>query len=127
MAKRLWVTPQEVREYSELVDVQSRSDARLAVDITRAEQYVITHTHNNFDEYEEIPLQVKTAVLILAEAYAHNTATIAKEVKSETFDDYSYTAESTSISVDSLDLSALLDEYVISQPNNGVILRMRKI
>lgn len=127
MAKRPWVTPQEVREYSETTDVQNRSDARLAVDITRAEQYVITYAHNDFEEYEVIPLQVKAAVLILAEAYAHNTVTIAKEVKSETFDDYSYTAESTSISVDSLNLSALLDEYVISQPNNGVILRMRKL
>lgn len=127
MAKRPWATPQEVREYSEISDVQSRSDTRLAVDITRAEQYVITHTHNDFKEYEEIPLQVKTAVLILAEAYAHNSAVSAKEVKSETFDDYSYTAESTAISVDSLDLAALLDDYVIAQPNNGVTLRMRKL
>ena len=59
MTARPWVTPQEVREYSELPAVQSRSEARLAVDIARAEQYVITYTHNDFAE-EALPLAVKT-------------------------------------------------------------------
>lgn len=127
MAKRPWVTPQEVRDYSETATVQKRTDARLAVDITRAEQYVITYTHNSFEKEEEIPPSVKTAVLILAEAYAHNAAIAAKEVKSETFDDYSYTSEATAISVEGLDLAALLDDYVIVAPKNGVTLRMRKL
>lgn len=126
MAARPWVTPQEVKDYSEIVAVQKRSDARLTVDITRAEQYVITYTHNSFKD-EEIPTPVKTAVLILAEAYAHNAIVAAKEVKSETFDDYSYTAEATQISVEALDLAALLDDYVIAEPRNGVTLRMRKL
>ena len=127
MAKRPWVTPQEVKEYSEIPAVQKRSDARLVVDITRAEQYVITYTHNSFEGEEEIPTPVKTAVLILAEAYAHNAIIAAKEVKSETFDDYSYTTESSQISVEALDLAALLDDYVIAEPRNGVTLRMRKL
>ena len=71
MADRPWVTPEEVKEYSEIPAVQQRSDARLAVDITRAEQYVITYTHNSFKE-GDLPQAVKTAVLILAEAYGHN-------------------------------------------------------
>lgn len=127
MAARPWVTPQEVKDYSEIAAVQKRSDTRLTVDITRAEQYVITYTHNSFKDEEEIPTPVKTAVLILAEAYAHNAIVAAKEVKSETFDDYSYTTEATQISVEALDLAALLDDYVIAEPRNGVTLRMRKL
>lgn len=127
MAKRPWVTPQEVKDYSEIPAVQQRSDARLIVDIARAEQYVITYTHNSFEDVEEIPQAVKTAVLILAEAYGHNAVVAAREVKSETFDDYSYTAEASQISVEALDLAALLDDYVKAEPRNGVTLRMRKL
>lgn len=127
MAARPWVTPQEVKDYSEIPAVQKRSDARLTVDIARAEQYVITYTHNSFKDEEEIPASVKTAVLLLAEAYGHNAAIAAKEVKSETFDDYSYTAETSQISIEALDLSALLDDYVKTEPRNGVTLRMRKL
>lgn len=127
MAKRPWVTPQEVKDYSEIPAVQQRSDARLTVDIARAEQYVITYTHNSFEGVEEIPQAVKTAVLILAEAYGHNAVVAAREVKSETFDDYSYTAEASQISVEALDLAALLDDYVKAEPRNGVTLRMRKL
>lgn len=127
MAERPWVTPQEVKEYSEIAAVQQRSDARLKVDIARAEQYIITYTHNTFESYEEIPSAVKTAVLILAEAYGHNAVVAAKDVKSETFDDYSYTAEASSISLEDLDLAALLDDYIITEPRNGVTLRMRKL
>ena len=93
MADRPWVMPQEVKEYSEIPAIQQRSDARLTVDIARAEQYVITYTHNSFKDTQVIPPAVKTAVLILAEAYGYNAATAANQVKSETFDDYSYTAE----------------------------------
>ena len=127
MADRPWVTPEEVREYSELPAVQQRSDTRLIVDIARAEQYVITYTHNSFKDAEELPQVVKTSVLILAEAYGHNAAIAAREVKSETFDDYSYTAEAIQISIDGLDLAALLDDYVIAEPRKGVTLRMRKL
>lgn len=127
MAKRPWVTPQGVRDYSEIPSVQKRSDTRLEVDIARAEQYVITYTHNTFEEYRTIPRPVKTAVLILAEAYAHNAVLAAKDVKSETFDDYSYTSETSQISVDGLDLAALLDDFVIAEPRKGITLRMRRL
>lgn len=127
MAERPWITPEEVKEYSETPAVQQRSDTRLAVDIARAEQYVITYTHNAFKDFEEVPGPVKTAVLLLAEAYGHNAVIAAKDVKSETFDDYSYTAETSQISIEALDLSALLDAYVIKEPRNGVTLRMRRL
>ena len=108
MAERPWVTPEEVREYSEIPAVQKRSDTRLKVDIARAEQYVITYTHNTFADVKEVPQSVKTAVLILAEAYGHNAVTAA-------------------ISVEALDIAALLDDFVITEPRNGVTLRMRKL
>lgn len=129
MAKRPWVTPQEVRDYSETPAVQSRSDARLAVDITRAEQYVITYTHNTFEDMEEIPPSVKTAVLILAEAYARSmtSSLITRGLQSETFDDYSYTSADGSVNYDSLGLAALLDDYIVTEPRHGVTLRMRKL
>lgn len=127
MANRPWVTPQEVKDYSETPAVQQRSDTRLTVDIARAEQYVITYTHNSFADAEEIPQAIKTAVLILAEAYAHNAISAAKEVKSETFDDYSYTTETSQISIEALDLAALLDEYIVTEPRHSVTMRMRKL
>ena len=41
----MWVTPEEIREYTDIKAVRERSDSKLRVDITRAEQYVITYTH----------------------------------------------------------------------------------
>lgn len=137
MADRPWVTPEEVKTYSEYTQVQQRSPERLAVDIMRAEQYVIAYTNNTFAEYEKIPQPVKTAVLLLAEAYAYNSSaavgidgksTGGRRMKSEAFDDYSYTAEDgAGIDLDSLDVKLLLDPYVIALPRNGVTLRMRKL
>lgn len=123
----MWITPDEVREYSDIKAVKERNDSKLSVDITRAQQYIVTYTYNDFNEFDEIPIAVKTAALILSEAYAHNSNISSNEKKSETFDDYSYTAESSSITVDSLDLAALLDEFVITKPNNSVTMRMRKL
>ena len=71
---------------------------------------------------------MKTAVILLAEAYAHNAVEVTKaRLKSETFDDYSYTAESALISVDDVDVASLLDDYAIAQPQNGVTMRLRKL
>ena len=77
MATRPWVTPQEVRDYSEIKSVQERTEARLEVDIARAEQYIITYTHNTFEIEEEIPSSVKAAVIILTEAYARSSQRLA--------------------------------------------------
>ena len=127
MAHRPWIKPEDVREYTENEAVRSRSDARLIVDITRAEQYILTATNNDFSEYEEIPSAVKTAALILAEGYANNAINIAKNVKSETLDDYSYTSDNTQISADNLDISALLDPYIKKKPRANLEFRVRRI
>ena len=127
MAESTWATPKEVREYSEIEAVQNRSDARLAVDISRAQQYIISYTNNDFSEYEEIPQNVKTAVILLAEAYGYNSAISSKNLKSETFDDYSYTAENKTISFDNLGLGILLDEYKTVKPKSNVTMRLRRL
>ena len=137
MATRPWVTPDEVREYSEYAQVQQRTDARLKVDITRAEQYVISYTNNRF-ENEDLPEEVKTAVLLLAERYAYNSSASlnsegkpsgTRRLKGETFDDYSWTGADgeDEIEFDGLDVNILLDPYVIVQPRNSVTMKLRKL
>lgn len=44
MAKRPWATPEDVKNYTEYPSVKKRSDSKIAVDITRAEQYIISYT-----------------------------------------------------------------------------------
>lgn len=129
MADRPWVTPQEVRDYSEIPSVQQRTDTRLSVDISRAEQYVITYTHNKFADVDEVPPSVKAAVLILAEAYARSATSksVTEGLQSESFDDYSYTVSDGSVDYTGLGLSALLDDFVIAAPSHGVTIRIHRL
>lgn len=136
MATRPWVTPEEVKLYTDIAAVQNRADAKLEVDIFRAEQRVIALTNNTFDRigddgeevYPTIPTAVKTAVILLAEAYAKRVSdsSVAKTLKSETFDDYAYTTETTVIDESDLGLDDLLRDY-IEETNGSVILRIRKL
>lgn len=133
MAKRPWALPQEVREYTDRKSVKERTDTKLAIDISRAEQHVINYTHNRFEEkYPVIPDSVRTAVILIAEAYAANAASFGSgSIKSETFDDYSYTvsdtANDTAYSLGNLDLGALLDEFVCDAQKAPINMRMRKL
>ncbi len=127
MPERPWVKPKEVRDYSEIKSVQGRTDARLVIDIARAEQYVISYTGNDFSEYEEIPQNVKTAVILLAEAYGYNSAVSAKELKSETFDDYSYTADTSLKSFDDIGLKPLLEDYMKDKDGGSIVMRLRRL
>lgn len=131
MASRPWVTPQEVRDYSDKPKIAERTDAKLVIDIARAEQYVISYTNNRFDDderYPEIPSEVKTAVILMAEMYASTSLEKARgEYKSESFDDYSYTAADTDAKRDNLDLGPLLDDFVIVQSKNAVTMKLRKL
>ena len=132
MAKRPWVKPEEVKAYSEYKCVQERKDERLAVDIARAESYVIAYTNNTFEDVEAIPDPVRTAVILLAESYAYNASadgsTGAKRMKSESFDDYSYTAaDAVASDADGLGLKALLDPYVVTKARCGITMRMRRL
>lgn len=129
---RPWVTPQEVRDYTDITAVKDRSDAKLAVDISRAETRVMAICHNDFSASEyatAMPTEVKTAVILLAEAYA-NSAVRAKTkgMKSETFDDYSYTYLDSAEAIESdLDLTSLLDGYILTEARGTVTMRMRRL
>ena len=127
---RPWVTPEEVKTYTDHKEIAERSNEKLKTDIFRAEQKVISITHNNFDseELEKIPESVKIAVMILAEAYAnHSIEKSKKQIRSETFDDYSYSLDSGIIDIDSLDLDYLLKDYMLEAGSGNVILRMTVI
>lgn len=133
MAERPWVLPKDVKAYTDIEAVQQRKKEKLEMDISRAEQYVITYTHNKFTDCAKIPAPVRTAVILLAEAYASYANQLKKTgggaVKSETFDDYSYTAGEGTFEdfVKALDLAALLDDYVIKQASGNVTMRMRRL
>lgn len=133
MAERPWVLPKEIKAYTDIEAVQQRKKDKLEMDIARAEQYVITYTHNRFEGYDKIPGLVRTAVILLAEAYASYANQLKKTgggaVKSETFDDYSYTAGEGTFEdfVKALDLAALLDDFVIKQASGTVTMRMRRL
>jgi len=135
MATRPWVTPQEVKDYTEIGSIKNRSDAKLEIDIARAEYWVINYCHHDFsddEKYPVIPTPVKMAVILLAEAYSFNATKIASAgLKSETFDDYSYTAsESTLIDLDDVDVSGLLGDFVEGVAINGdtaITMRLRKL
>ncbi len=133
MAKRPWVAPQDVKSYTEFEDVKNRSDDKIAFDISRAEMHVMAYTNNkeflDDEKYPEIPEEVKSAVIILAEAFAHNAVTKTNTKKSESFDDYSYTAESSIADIPSVfnEISPLLEDYMLAKANNTLNFRMRKL
>lgn len=126
---RPWVTPEEVRAYSDYKDVQARADAKLAVDIARAEQVVIAYTHNRFDgeAFAALPQPVSTAVVLLAERFAHASYRVSRDYKSETYDDYNYTVNDEEVSLADLGLSSLLDEFVIPESRGSLFMRLRKL
>ena len=70
---RPWVTPKEVREYSDLPSIHSRQDEKLEQDIQRAESYIIHYCNHDFSDEKyagDIPKDVRMAALLLAEHYA---------------------------------------------------------
>ncbi|MGH0053348.1 MAG: DUF3199 family protein, partial [Sphaerochaetaceae bacterium] len=107
---RPWVTPAQVKAYTEFDVVSNRTDAKLDVDIRRAENEIIKYLNRDFTEidpdteeryidpntglpYEDIPQDVLDATIILAESIALKSASSSRVegLKSESFDDYSYT------------------------------------
>lgn len=130
MAQRPWVQPYEVQEYTKNPAVENRSVARLEVDILRAEGYVISYCQQDFsdnEKYPEIPAAIKTAVILIAEAYAARAeaeSTGRSLLKSETNDDYSYTAQDTRSAIDDLDLGPMLDPFIAQRVRHGIRMDM---
>ena len=131
---RPWITASDVKAYSDDPAIAERSDAKIAVDITRAEALIIKYCHHDFsdaEKYSSLPENVRVATILLTEAIAHNSyaSTVAySKYKSESLDDYSYTAgDATAVSIEDLGLSSLLDEYVENKPKGDTIFRIRKL
>ncbi|MDR3345183.1 MAG: DUF3199 family protein [Oscillospiraceae bacterium] len=128
MAAEIWLTPDELREYSNNKDVKKRTDLQLQMDIYRAKSYIVCYTHNSFDDAELLPEEVKIALLLIAEQYAIMSFNPNDGLKSETYDDYAYTrADKAGIDIEALGLDSLLDDWVIEPPKTGVTLKMQAI
>lgn len=117
--ERPWVTTEELLEFTERSEVKKKSPAKIAVMISLAESKIISfckHDFSNDDDYPTVPQDIKNATLILADALCYNDSLrTSGVVKSESFDDYSYTVDvgEVSIDFDVLGISALLEPYTI--------------
>lgn len=129
MAKKPWITAEDVRSYTDRKEVKEREESKLLVDIARAEAKIINITNNHFtdEEYPELPDPVRIAMIITAEAYAINKIESQNALKSETFDEYSYTAADRTVDLSALDLTELLKPYIVPKERNAVLLTMRSL
>jgi hypothetical protein len=133
MATRPWITPAEVKDYTTYDKVSARTDAKMLHDITRAESYLIDRFGNDFSDaakFPSIPPDVKLAAILVTEVYSYNAMLDPEKsnVKSETFDDYTYTRSGDgSLSVDVLDLEPLMHNYAIQKPEGKTFMRMTAI
>ena len=126
MANRPWVIPSDVKVYTEFQSVKERADIKLAVDISRADQYVIGYCNQTFESFVEVPPSIKTAIILLTEVYAYAAVEKAGAYKSESFDDYSYTlADNHAPAIENIDLPSLLDGYVVAK--SGIAMKLRKL
>lgn len=119
------ITPIDIKSYTDYEDVLNRDDNKLLIDIKRAVTYVQTYTNNDFLQYEIIPDNVKTALILLSEYYAYSAINKSNGFKSETLDNYSYTKETSSISINDIDLNTLLDDFVLEKSKNSLNMKLR--
>lgn len=124
------ITPQELKDYSEFSTVKERDDKKLEFDILEAETYVDSKIEKPLIEYEELPIELKLALLKVAQFYAlvNSDESIVKGYKSERIGDYSYTlTDGTSLSMP--DVSNLLDDFMPDdeKKTGGLFLRMRAL
>ncbi len=126
MAVRPWITPLELKAYSDQESVLNRPDEKLVWDITRAELYIINKSNNRFDDdekYPEVPNEIKLATLLVAEYYA-NLAGNDKLYKTETFKDYSYTMADDALG--DIDIDSLIADHIVDESGVGSgTLRMK--
>lgn len=130
MAARPWISPKAVREYTQNPTVRDRTDERLKVDIARAEMYVVAYCKHGFtdpEKYPVVPEEVRLAVMLIAEMYAARAeaeATGRSLLKSETNDDYSYTAKDTETAIEDLNVGELLDPHIAQAVRRGIRMDM---
>ncbi|WYU49970.1 DUF3199 family protein [Bacillus sp. FSL K6-0047] len=106
----MFITPDDLKEYSSFSVIQKRSDVHLRNDIVEAEVEIKRLAGQDFSDYEELPEAVKIATLKMAQYFALTNAdqAMAKGIKQERFENYSYTLEGR----EKPDVSGLLSAYV---------------
>ena len=125
--QRPWIEPLDVKNYTSNDKVKNRDDSKITYDIARAESYVIFKTNNRFEDCEPIPDDVKIALIMLAEAYAKQAIKQVDGImKSETFDDYSYSLDTDTDLADTLGLGAMLEPYIISKKGK-IEMKLRRL
>lgn len=131
MAARPWITPKDVKDYTELPKVSARSDPKLLTDIIRAENYIIIRTNNKFDDavkYPDLPPEIKLAAILVAEFYANKTTTApTKQYQSESFKDYSYTIKTEEEGVDAVDIDSLIAIHILPPTKGTLNMKLRKL
>ncbi len=137
MATRPWLTPEELKEYTDFEKVKNRDDIKVKTDITRAENYIIHRTNNDFSNeiYITVPDAIKLATLLVAEYYSQSSAvdkdsdTLYSDYQSESFKDYSYTKKSSvrDRSVEDIDIDALISRYIKQPITDSVRIGLRKL
>lgn len=126
---RPWIIPEEVIQFSEHECVHNKSIIKLETMISLAESKIIKYCHHDFsdEKYTELPADVKNAVLILADALSYNDSLrTSGKLKSESYDDYSYSVDVSEINTDfdSLDIASLLEQYVIDESEGNLFMRV---
>jgi hypothetical protein len=146
---RPWVTPTQVKEYTDFQKVKDRTDPKLEVDIRRSENAIIEYLNRDFTEidpetgekyidpntglpYVDIPLDVIDATIILAESIALNaiSSSRAEGLQSEDFDDYSYKRFSMDDFkwVTNLNLGPNLNRYILDAGSGKrTVLKLRRL
>lgn len=66
--------------------------------------------------------------MLAADAYAKNAVEKAKkQIKSETFDDYSYTVGPAEVDLASLGLEELLEAFIVAPERGNTVMRLRRL
>jgi len=124
------ITPQDVKDYTTSSKVKARTDVQLEVDIDRAELKLESMTGRKIDDsiFSPLPTNVKTFLILWAEYYAAASDFESIGMKSETFDDYSYTKDSAS-TISTPDTYSLIEDYIATggQIGTEVYMRMRRL
>lgn len=125
------VKPQDVKDYTSIPEVKSRSDKALEMDIRQATRKVLSILNRKENDViflgSSIPQDIKDAIILYAEYFANQSVNSSKSgMQSEKFDDYSYSRFKDGSSF--LDVSHLLDPWINYDEDpdtTKVVLRMR--
>lgn len=125
-----WITANDLFAFTERDEVKNKSAVKVSAIISIAESKIKEYCKHDFtdeEKYPTVPKEVVNATLILADALCYNDSLRTSGIlKSETYDDYSYTVDVSEISTDfdMLGISSLLKPYVSSEDSGDLFFRV---